>query len=195
MTYVDTRAEFALNEFSEVFYGYLSARIQEDSEICVLCIGTDRATGDSLGPLVGQKLAESTALLDGIYVYGTLQAPVHARNLNRTVGEIYGRHKNPFMIAVDAGLGQTEHVGWLSTGHGSICPGASLNKRLQPVGDIFITGIVNFSGVMEFYVLQNTRLGLVMRMAEIVHGGVLGALLMHKNLPAAPGQYRTSAKL
>jgi len=182
LTYVDTRTEFALNEFSEVFYGYLSAKLQRDSEICILCTGTDRATGDSLGPLVGQKLAESTALLDGIYVYGTLQAPVHARNLSMTVGDIYARHKNPLIIAVDAGLGQTEHVGWLSTGHGAILPGAGLNKSLQPVGDIFITGIVNFSGVMEFYVLQNTRLGLVMRMAEIVHGGVLGALLMHRGI-------------
>ena len=180
MTYVDTRAEFALNEFSEVFNRYLSAKLREDSEICILCIGTDRATGDSLGPLVGQKLAESTALLDGIFVYGTLQSPVHARNLTMTIGEIYARHKNPLIIAVDAGLGQTEHVGWLSTGHGAIRPGAGLNKRLQPVGDIFITGIVNFSGVMEFYLLQNTRLGLVMRMADIVHGGVLGALLMHR---------------
>ena len=182
MTYVDTRAEFALNEFSEVFNEYLSAKLREDSEICILCIGTDRATGDSLGPLVGQKLAESTATLNGIFVYGTLQVPVHARNLGRTVGEIYDRHKNPLIIAVDAGLGQTEHVGWLSTGHGAIRPGAGLYKSLQPVGDIFITGIVNFSGVMEFYLLQNTRLGLVMRMAEVVHGGVLGALLMHRSI-------------
>ncbi|MCL2698988.1 MAG: spore protease YyaC [Defluviitaleaceae bacterium] len=178
MTYVDTRAEFALNTFSEAFYGYLSEKLRTDSQLCILCIGTDRATGDSLGPLVGEKLAESTALSDGIYVYGTLQAPVHALNLCVTVGEIYGRHKNPLIVAVDAGLGHTERVGWLSTGHGALRPGAGLNKRLQPVGDIFITGIVNFSGVMEFYMLQNTRLGLVMRMADIVHGGILGAALM-----------------
>ncbi|MGB4312546.1 MAG: DUF1256 domain-containing protein [Natronincolaceae bacterium] len=34
------------------------------------------------------------------------------------------------------------------------------------VGDISITGIVNLSGYMEYLVLQNTRLSLVMKMAD-----------------------------
>ncbi|EJY56783.1 sporulation protein YyaC [Alicyclobacillus hesperidum URH17-3-68] len=35
-------------------------------------------------------------------------------------------------------------------------------------GDVTITGIVNVSGFMEYFVLQNTRLGIVMRMSDIV---------------------------
>ena len=42
-----------------------------------LCIGTDRATGDALGPLVGSYL-----LKNGLEnVYGTVDEPVHAENL------------------------------------------------------------------------------------------------------------------
>ncbi len=46
---------------------------------CLLCIGTDRGTGDCLGPYVGHRL--SSFCFPGIYVYGTLVQPVHALNL------------------------------------------------------------------------------------------------------------------
>lgn len=47
-------------------------------------------------------------------------------------------------------------------------PGAAVHKNLPKVGDIHITGIVNVGGSMEFYVLQNTRLHLVMSMADSI---------------------------
>ena len=45
-----------------------------------LCIGSDRITGDSLGPLIGHRLTAYRGL--GFYVYGTLDDPVHALNLS-----------------------------------------------------------------------------------------------------------------
>ena len=52
------------------------------SELIFLCIGSDRVTGDCLGPYVGYQLFEH---LDahGIYIYGTLKEPVHALNLEK----------------------------------------------------------------------------------------------------------------
>ena len=41
-----------------------------------------------------------------------------------------------------------------------------MQKELPEVGDIHINGIVNVSGFMEYFVLQNTRLHLVMSMAN-----------------------------
>ena len=38
---------------------------------------TDRATGDSLGPLIGYKL--QSLPYQNIYVHGTLEKPVHAK--------------------------------------------------------------------------------------------------------------------
>ncbi len=43
-----------------------------------------------------------------------------------------------------------------------------VNKDLPSIGDISITGVVNVGGLMEYMVLQNTRLNLVMNMAEII---------------------------
>lgn len=49
------------------------------SNIILLCIGTDRSTGDCLGPLVGYKLKALNT--NDVFIYGTLQNPVHAKNL------------------------------------------------------------------------------------------------------------------
>lgn len=140
----------------------------------LLCIGTDRSTGDCLGPLVGTKVMSCD---NNFYkVYGTLDHPVHAGNLKEKLEEIRCKHANPFIIAVDACLGQLENVGFVSLGDGSLQPGAGVNKNLPPVGQIHITGIVNVGGFMEFLVLQNTRLNLVMRLADTIANGLVLAI-------------------
>lgn len=143
--------------------------IERDNPKVLLCIGTDRSTGDCLGPLVGSKMGTQQ---DFFIVYGTLDKPVHASNLKEKLDEIYRVHKDPFIIAVDACLGRIENVGCVNLGDGSLQPGAGVNKDLPPVGQIHITGIVNVGGFMEYLVLQNTRLNLVMRLADVIVGGL-----------------------
>lgn len=133
--------------------------------IIVLCIGTDRSTGDALGPLIGSKLC--TFHMQP-FVYGTLEEPVHATNLVSMLSTIEEKHVNPFIIAVDACLGKLENIGYISLGHGSVKPGAAVNKELPPVGHAYITGVVNVGGFMEHLVLQSTRLNLVMKMADTI---------------------------
>jgi putative sporulation protein YyaC len=141
-------------------------QIPPQQPIIIICVGTDRSTGDSLGPLVGTHLKKNG--LDGIHLYGTLEQPVHAVNLKDTLALIEQHFHDPFIIAVDACLGQLASVGCIQIGSGPVKPGAGVNKDLPPVGHIHITGIVNVGGFMEYFVLQNTRLSLVMNMAEII---------------------------
>jgi putative sporulation protein YyaC len=145
-----------------------------NSSCVLLCIGTDRSTGDCLGPLVGSKLAASGQ--DFFQLYGTLEHPVHASNLKQKLEEIYRSPKSPLIIAIDACLGSLENVGCINIGNGSLQPGAGVNKNLPPVGQIHITGIVNVGGFMEYMVLQNTRLSLVMRMADLIVEGLLNTI-------------------
>lgn len=69
--------------------GQLSGLIQEEmtrrhkKKLVFLCIGTDRSTGDSLGPLIGYKLKQERRR--GTLVFGTLDRPVHAMNLEHYV--------------------------------------------------------------------------------------------------------------
>lgn len=135
-------------------------------EFVILCIGTDRSTGDALGPIVGHKLITSISRYSNIYVYGTLDDPVHAKNLKEKIDEIYSTFSNPFILAIDACLGKMDRIGYISVGKGPLKPGAGVNKNLPAVGNIHITGIVNLAGYMEYMVLQNTRLSLVMKMAD-----------------------------
>ncbi|WP_226668620.1 spore protease YyaC [Metabacillus litoralis] len=140
--------------------------------IVIICIGTDRSTGDCLGPLIGSAIKKEIA---HFHVYGTLKDPVHAVNLEETLEMIKEKHNNPFIIAIDACLGRLKSVGYIQVDKGSIKPGAGVNKDLPAVGDMHITGIVNISGYMEFLVLQNTRLHLVMSMADIISHGIISA--------------------
>ena len=144
--------------------------VQHQKELVVLCVGTDRSTGDCLGPLVGWLLTQKKVAFP---VYGTLDDPIHAGNLSEKVGDVRRCHHNPVVIAVDACLGRVESVGLITLGEGMIKPGAGVHKNLPGVGDIFFTGIVNVAGHMEFVVLQNTRLSLVMKMARLITDSII----------------------
>ncbi|KAA9005140.1 spore protease YyaC [Paenibacillus spiritus] len=150
------------------------SRSAPGSPIVVICIGTDRSTGDALGPLVGTALARFRSPL--FELYGTLENPVHAVNLQDTLNEIQGRFHRPFVIGIDACLGHSASVGCIQVVEGPLRPGAGVNKQLPPVGDIHLTGIVNVGGFMEYFVLQNTRLSLVMRLSEIISSALYSAL-------------------
>lgn len=144
-------------------YETISSWIPDDREIVVLCIGTDRSTGDALGPIIGSFLTEKP--LNRLQVYGTLESPVHAVNLVERLQMIEEKHPNAYIIAIDACLGRTTSIGSIIVSPTPLRPGAALKKNLPAVGDAQITGIVNASGDMEYFVLQNTRLHLVMQLA------------------------------
>ncbi|MCX7694534.1 MAG: spore protease YyaC [Caloramator sp.] len=155
-----------------------------NKKLVVLCIGTDRSTGDCLGPLVGYKL-NKLSLNKKVDILGTLNNPVHAKNLDEHIDYIYNTIKNPFILAIDASLGKTENIGNINLIKGPVYPGAGVNKKLQPVGDISITGIVNSSGFMEYIVLQNTRLSVVMKMAEVITTSIYMSLKQVYNYKVA----------
>jgi hypothetical protein len=131
-----------------------------EHDIVIVCIGTDRSTGDALGPLVGSKLIAQ--LSQPLQVYGTLDDPVHAMNLKEKLENIQNAHPLSTIIAVDACLGQFSHVGNINVVNGPLKPGAG----------------VKVGGFMEYFVLQNTRLAVVMRMAEIIASGLSKAVAL-----------------
>lgn len=178
--YINVYESNHLSLFCEQLSNYLLAYLpHHNHELVIVCIGTDRATGDSLGPLVGYKLKNLT--YDKVTLYGTLDTPVHAKNLEETLSEIVEKHKDALVIAIDACLGATQNVGCLSLGEGAIKPGAGVKKELPPVGHIHITGIVNFSSLMNMVILQNTRLSLVMKMADTIASGLKYCLWRYYN--------------
>lgn len=139
-------------------------------EMVFLCIGTDRSTGDSLGPLIGYKLKQMK--LSGAAVFGTLERPVHAMNLEHYLELLRVCYADALIVAVDASVGNREHVGFVTLGRGSLKPGLGVRKELKAVGDIFITGIVGSCVGYDPLYLQSVRLSVVMQMADCISGGI-----------------------
>ncbi|WP_352418381.1 spore protease YyaC [Proteiniborus sp.] len=176
-TSVNSNSPFAKSTLSEFIYEHLIKYYDGNyDDIVILCIGTDRSTGDCLGPLTGYKLSYIPRIYSKVSVLGTLEEPVHAKNLEEKITYIYSSYNNPFVIAIDACLGKLERVGYINVAKGPLKPGAGVNKDLPNVGDIHVTGVVNLGGFMEYIILQNTRLCTVMKMADIISSGFITSL-------------------
>ncbi|MCD8510947.1 MAG: spore protease YyaC [Bacillus sp. (in: Bacteria)] len=176
---VHMKQPLVISEIAKKVYSYLPK--QETKEIILICIGTDRSTGDSLGPLVGTKLMERS--FNHFDIHGTLNDPVHAKNLEETLSTIQGKYEDPFIIGIDACLGRASSVGYMTVAEGPVRPGTAVNKSLPSVGNIHITGIVNVNGFMETMVLQNTRLSLVMEMADIIARAIYRSARWYETSP------------
>lgn len=145
---------------------YLSDR-QEGLKIrpvVLLCIGSDRYTGDALGPLIGSNLKENTAFI----VYGSLDNPVHAGNLVETIHVIKHQHHHPIIIAIDACLGKASEIGNIEVWEGGLQAGIAVGNHLPCVGDISIIGVVNSGGQLGYLDLQSTPLSIVMKLSKII---------------------------
>lgn len=139
-------------------------------DVVFLCVGTDRVTGDALGPLVG-------TYLNGLgykNVIGTIDDPTHGTNLDERAQRLPA---GKTVIAIDACLGSANNVGTMGVIKGSIKPGAGVGKdHLPSVGDYAISGTVNVSGFQEYFVLANTRLSLVMKLARDITSAIVNVL-------------------
>lgn len=167
-----------------------------DRELVWVCVGTDRVTGDSLGPFVGTMLTEA-----GVpNVYGTLDHPVHALNLAETLKRIEEAHPDACIVGIDACLEKAKSVGSMELRDGALEPGTGVGKVLPSVGDYNIIGVVNswdraldyikqnpwemtigskgygVGGFMEHVVLQNTCPSLVIQMAKSITDFILRSL-------------------
>jgi putative sporulation protein YyaC len=136
------------------------------NETVFLCIGTDRSTGDSLGPLVGTLLTEAGMNS----VIGTLEHPCDSSNYEEKLALL---PKGQTVIAIDACLGQPSSVGSFQVAVGPVKPGQSVGKGLAEIGDYSIAAIVNIDGPRQYAVLQTTPLHRVWEMAKQLAGAIL----------------------
>ncbi len=144
--------------------------LKEGAPPVVLCIGSDLAVGDSLGPVTG-TLIKRRGEAEG-YVYGTLKNPVTAREVKYVENFLRKTHPSSPIVAVDAAVGEESDVGLVKLVDSPLKPGAGANKRLGKVGDISILGIVARKSAFSYSLLNLTRLNVVYAMAEIIAGAI-----------------------
>lgn len=158
-----TFKEELYNNFVQDFSIVLRQKITdlEISKLIFLCIGTDRVTGDSFGPLVGYKLKYLFREEENIKVIGNLDNIVCAHNIVNIINDINNTYKEYFLIAIDAALSNKNKIGKIVVSNSGMNVGSGLNRRNIYVGDMSIKGIVSKdlrNPKYNFKLLQNTRL-------------------------------------
>lgn len=101
----------------------------------ICCIGTPKVKGDSIAPLVGDKLIESNI---NAYVYGTTERPITARNFEEYYRHVMLKHSQERIIAIDCALGDKKGVGQIKLIRGGVTPGKATGKNLSKIGEVGI---------------------------------------------------------
>ena len=135
----------------------------------IVCIGSDLVLGDSLGPLVGTLLKEKNR---NVYVYGTLNYPITAKEIDYVRYYLRKMHPNSIIIAIDASVGSSDDVGTIRVLNKGLKPGLGVNKDLEEIGDISIIGVVAGRSHSNYNLFNLTRLNLVYKMAEVISDGI-----------------------
>ena len=137
----------------------------------IVCVGSDLVIGDSLGPLTGSMLAYKTQAL-GAYIYGTLRAPITAKEVRYLKAFLKQTHPKSPIIAVDAAVGKPEDVGLIKIVNQPLAPGSGANKQLGSFGDATVLGVVAEKSAGNYALFNHTRLRLVHEMAAQISEGI-----------------------
>jgi putative sporulation protein YyaC len=159
------------NEFTkDGIFQALNQLNNKNKKPIIICIGSDLVLGDSLGPLVGTILKKKNS---DLYVYGTLNNPVTAKDVDVVRKNVKIMHPNTICIAIDASIGDVDDVGIIKVINKGLKPGLGVNKNLGVIGDVSIIGVVASKSLQNYNLYNLTRLNLVYKMAEQIADGII----------------------
>lgn len=144
-------------------------------EIVIVCFGAPSIAGDSLGPYVGSALVEKYNL--PCYVYGTLDRPLTARNMDEYLPLISSLHPRAVVLSVDASLGKKERIGKFTVREDGVCP-AAVGGRKNRYGDVGILGVVGVNDGNYMHELLNANGVEVSKMADKIAFVIYSAIHM-----------------
>ena len=165
-----------LETFEDRFISYLHER-ENFSHLVFVCIGTKKLIGDSIGPVVGERLRSLEN--EYVHVYGTMENNINFLNGRETIEEIYRKYREPCLITIDAALSNTNKRGDIVLGSGYMKIGKALNKSVCFFSDINIKCIIgNYYKDREENLreLRSARASEVYRASRIVSEGVKNSL-------------------
>ena len=169
--YIREKKRTASTELAHVLKKCIGQIDRPWKEIIILCIGSDRITGDSLGSS-DRSAAFQTSLEKYPYLRNIGYAGSCAESRIRTC-----RHQKKTSICADSRSGCLSRLSKTyrvyHRRYRPIHPGSGVHKSLPAVGDLHITGILNASGSFEHFLLQTTRLSFVVQMADTITDGIL----------------------
>lgn len=111
--------------------------LSKKKQVILVCIGTDKHVWDSLGPMVGSMLED---YYEDIIIYGSLNEPVTAINVEDLKHEIDIIHSSDLVIAIDIAVTSKKELNKkVYVRRGGIKPGIGVGiKNLSLIGDYSI---------------------------------------------------------
>lgn len=179
---------YSFSVFNQYCAGGISRVLKEfnnDGEVpIVVCVGSDLVLGDSLGPLVGTLLKQKGV---GTYIYGTLNCPITAKEIEYAKSYLKRLHPKSYIIAIDAAVGAGEDIGLIKILNKGLKPGLGVNKELGEIGDVSVIGIVATKTFQNYSLFNTTRLNLVYKMANKIADGVSDYLIKYNASESSVG--------
>jgi len=111
-----------------------------------------------------------------VFIYGTLAAPVTAKEIKYLRTFLKETHAGSQIVAVDAAVGAEGDIGLIKLTDSPLYPGAGAQKKLGAIGDISVMGIVAEKSVANYGLLNTTRLNLVYSMSEMLSDAIANVL-------------------
>lgn len=106
----------------------------------ILCIGSDKIAGDSVGPIVGDIL--KNRLNARCFVYGATGKSVNGRNVQDFLELIKCAHPESPVIAVDSCLSKEAEKPFVAVVSGGVNPKRAITGIENPAGDVGVLGAV-----------------------------------------------------
>ena len=162
-------------EFKKSFFKQIYKVKNKFSDYVFLCIGTNKITGDSFGPFVGNFLLQEMPYQNNIHVIGNMNKNISYLNAEYNIKKIYKKYKKPCVIAIDSALSNPKNVGKILVTNSKIKLGEGVGKRRQEIGNISIKGIVakDYSlPYYNFYILKLAPKEFVINLAKITAKGI-----------------------
>ena len=112
--------------------------LQDTPTPVIVCVGSDLAIGDCVGPITGSMLRYKTQGLR-VFLYGTLSAPITAKEIRYMRTFLKETHKDSPVIAIDAAVGESGDIGLIKINDTPLRPGAGANKKFGVSSRLFFS--------------------------------------------------------
>lgn len=113
-----------------------------------VCIGTNRIISDSFGPRVGKKLKQIFYKNENINVYGTMENPIHLKNVEYFLKKIENKNQ---IILIDSAIGRKEDIGNTYVNRGGMEIGKAFNHSIYIPANINIKTVIGAKEYMPNY--------------------------------------------
>ncbi len=130
----------------------------------IVCIGSDRVVSDMIGPLTAEILVNKYDV--DAYVYGRLQNPITASNMESAFDYIQNTHKGSQIIVVDATVGNISDIGKVKFNSCGCIPAGVFSKHTKMYGDISILPVVSTIGIESKLFLSCAKFNTVYKLAK-----------------------------